>query len=669
MTDPIRTIRVGDRGDARQRLTEPVMTWARDSETGRPRYILELDAAHTGASCGCECHSCGAKLTAVNAAKSEWIKRPHFRHPDGTERGDCQIVSARAAALRALEDHGEIDLPCHRVGARISGLGGAFYDGTAIAPPERVRISSVNFSDRAYAVLNLDDGRRLYVRLTGGTSGMADPLDPTGRPLPSIDIELTDAAIASMSPDEIWNRLSLLPDAFCWRQHWNDAALMAQATRNAQEVADDHLDWPPEGIAIPEDLPPGLRRETLLHIEAKRVLQETGHLWLPGLESVIEVSDPGIEKQQRFYCVEPRQVTVSDARLETRIGRLIPDVMCTASVDSTVLFDPLCIEVTVTNHMTAERLARICGQGAATLEIDLSITGGRITREQFRKLIVDEIAAKKWLFYPGLESIRVNLMLDLQELGLAQKRKREGIDSGTRRVEPASQGNASLARVCEEYLAAVEESLAPESFDPPIPYTSRFHTAAVQRRLAAAVQSLERHGFPEAHDDRLKGHHGILARLLSIKHDCGIGYKYATAAEVLNAIQQSSGSRRSEWSLYLIAVRTYATPINEALSRWYKPWVEEVRRGVRDQDPSFLRDPIYDRLLSLLLPEMAIALAKPKGKRSLSQNELHGSRPRLSSPPPAVDPRTLRGKALYDWKKDNPEAAWVFGYVKKRPTS
>jgi hypothetical protein len=72
-----------------------------------------------------------------------------------------------------------------------------------------------------------------------------------------------------------------------------------------------------------------------------------------------------------------------------------------ASEDDGVLFDPLCLEVTASNHMTEERLARIGAQGAATLEIDLSITGGRATREEFRQLIVDDIEAKRWLSTRG----------------------------------------------------------------------------------------------------------------------------------------------------------------------------------------------------------------------------------------------------------------------------
>ena len=62
---------VTDGAGARQTLADLVMAWARDTATGEPRYILELDAAHRGARCGCECPSCGKPLTAVNAAKTE----------------------------------------------------------------------------------------------------------------------------------------------------------------------------------------------------------------------------------------------------------------------------------------------------------------------------------------------------------------------------------------------------------------------------------------------------------------------------------------------------------------------------------------------------------------------------------------------------------------------
>ena len=60
-----------------------MLAWARETATGEPRYILEIDDQHRGADCGCECPSCGLPLVAVNAARTQWVRRPHFRHPAG----------------------------------------------------------------------------------------------------------------------------------------------------------------------------------------------------------------------------------------------------------------------------------------------------------------------------------------------------------------------------------------------------------------------------------------------------------------------------------------------------------------------------------------------------------------------------------------------------------
>ena len=48
---------VTETAGARQTLADLVMAWARNAATGEPRYILELDAAHRGAKCGCECQA------------------------------------------------------------------------------------------------------------------------------------------------------------------------------------------------------------------------------------------------------------------------------------------------------------------------------------------------------------------------------------------------------------------------------------------------------------------------------------------------------------------------------------------------------------------------------------------------------------------------------------
>ncbi len=61
---------------AKAALGELVMAWARDIETGEPRYIGEIDADHRGGKCGCECPSCRLALIAVNAAKTRSSSDP-----------------------------------------------------------------------------------------------------------------------------------------------------------------------------------------------------------------------------------------------------------------------------------------------------------------------------------------------------------------------------------------------------------------------------------------------------------------------------------------------------------------------------------------------------------------------------------------------------------------
>src|SRR5687767_10310269 len=89
-------------------LDQLVMTWAHDTTTGQPVYIMELDSAHNGTRCGCECASCGQPLKATNAGKEEgtYIQKPHFKHQAGVAKDSCLVLAARAAALRLFIEDG-----------------------------------------------------------------------------------------------------------------------------------------------------------------------------------------------------------------------------------------------------------------------------------------------------------------------------------------------------------------------------------------------------------------------------------------------------------------------------------------------------------------------------------------------------------------------------------
>jgi hypothetical protein len=135
----------------------------------------------------------------VNAAKTEFLRRPHFRHPEGAQRDECLVLAARAAALRQLQEEGWLDLPRRRMSARVAGLSGKFHEAWVEEAPARIRISQVDYRDKATAVITLDDGRQLRVELTG-TPGSTEQLTPSGQPVPTIYLAVDDPIPAPLLP-------------------------------------------------------------------------------------------------------------------------------------------------------------------------------------------------------------------------------------------------------------------------------------------------------------------------------------------------------------------------------------------------------------------------------------------------------------------------------------
>lgn len=662
---------------ARATLGELVQAWARDVATGTPIHILELGPERRGARSGCECPSCGLALTAVNAAKTQFVKRPHFRHPEGAERDECLVLAARAAAMRQLQEEGWLELPRRQMSARATGLSGQVHEAWVGLPPERVRITHVDFRDRAVAMLTLDDGRQLRVELTG-TLDEAPALDAAGHPVPTILLAVDDPSLASMAPDELRRRLKLLPSAVCWRAHWNDIELAVQAAAAARGRALFYFDEVPDGLHLPADLDPALKRQTVLHHEVMKLLAESQRLHVPGWVAEVEVTWPDGRVERRRAESEPELLALDLVELEERFGNIVPDLTCKAwPVDGGEVLWPLFIEVTVTNIVTAERLDRIRAECQPTLEVDLSLAGGRVDREGLRQLVVEELGTKHWLFHPEQARRATALESELAE-ELAAVRA-----AADRRAHLRA---TPLAELAYRYLDAslmLADAEAAEDEDGRQPAQAAAEARTARAALADVIDGLEAHGYPEAGDANLIGMRGIVARLLSIQLARPVGYRLENIAGVLNAIEQSHGVRLADTSLYLIAVRTYRPPLTEKQQTRFEEWAGRVRDSLKRGDSTYLRDPTYDRLLSVLFPEMAAALAKPGGKRRLKTVPAHGdwqaakraglpTRRRAGflerSPRTGVgtwrgylDTRPgdtmLRGRDLEAWKRANPEAS------------
>lgn len=570
------------------------MAWARDSITGEPVYILELDGTRTGARCGCECPSCALALTAVNAAKKEYLRRPHFRHPDGAGKSECMYLAARLAALELLREQGIFLLPSRKISGSVIGLSGLAHEAWVEQKPEQVRIRDFSFSDKAAALLTLDDGRQLRIELTG-TGGQGDS---AAIPTILLNMQALDPAIASMSPQELKSRLTLAADNFCWASHWNDLALQVEAQEKARELADQCLDLAPPDESVLAGVEPSFRRETLLHLEVKKILCATKQIWVPPLEAAVhQVACTGV-KVERQWSRPSWRMPLSDVLLEKKLGGTIPDVIATIPQQEG---GRLMIEVTVSNKIDDDRLARIRQQGVPALEIDLSVLGGKISRDDLARLVVQGLEAKRWLYHPALEA-----QAQILEGEVAREVSVLNETEQSRRSAMAP----SLQDLARDFLDAVRT--LSECYRDAIP--DQVAIGQETARVRGAAEKLAMRGYGEATDTQLScGRSSVVSRILSIQLGRGVGYRLDSTLAVMNAIRQSRERNRSNHTIYLIAEKTYRTSASPPHPPWYTAWVSQIKDSIGRNEPTYIRDGKFDRLLSLLFPEMTSGLAHGYG--------------------------------------------------------
>lgn len=582
------------------------MAWARDRETGEPRYIGELKKEQTGQKCGCECYSCGLALEAVNAGKTEFKLRPHFRHPEGTPKQDCMVLAARAAALQMLLDEGELFLPRRRQSRKIEGLSGEYHEAWVESPRETIRIAEYKLEDKVTALLTLDDGRLLRISLVGSIDASNDDgehLEIT----PTIKLIIDDPSVAGMSPVEIRKRIVLIIDDGQWCSHWADEALIAEALAAAERKAEDALDW----LNLPEDISNELKRETLLHLKAKEILEQEKQIRLPRLEVNVRHELPEGKVIERRRCRSEQLIQLADVRLEQHLGEIKPDVLAAVLPLGDWPAESLSIEITVTNTIDEDRLEKIRQKGIPTLEIDVSRMGGKVTLEEFKNLVVHEIAAKRWLYHPWIttEKLALDRILE-QEAATAIAEHEQRVEKERKERELLQ---LPLPELAERYLKAVEAHSNLRAWSDE-PGSDKDALAASLDLVIANGRLLGKRGYPEAQDRFLFVERGnILDRIMSIKQDKCVGYRLDTAWQVINAILQEKQSFAMwQWhTLYLIAIKVYNPTLNDEQSDKYQKWWKKVVVSLKAGKLEYRRGERYDRLLSLLFPEMAERINTP----------------------------------------------------------
>lgn len=556
------------------------MAWAKEEETGQLRFVGELPRIRTGLKCGCVCYGCGERLEAVNAGNSEALITPHFRHKELPDSGMCSQTVSRILLRTELEALKALSLPSRQVVAAQQGLSGQEYKASRLRPVRHLVVNDVVMSSDVEAVLLLDDGSQLIVRLSGKLE-----VSDSGALAPTIHIQSDDPLVASLTPEKLRERLSVLIGEGQWTGPDIDSGFSDEVAEEARQAALSALDLVPEE-AVPE-IGRTPARETLLHWTAKEILHQMDCLDVPGIWVPWKDGYSRSGLTQKDCEVDATTLDLKDIRLETRVGRTRPDVLAEAKGDPGHIWDgSLAIEVTVSNHIDAERMVRIEAQNIAFLEVDLSGEERAINYDLLHRILSEDSDRKRWLFHPGT-AILQRQVLNRVEGGLFTTTDRE------------------LAVRFEELF--VQQSNHPYYLLPNIPMDQTL--ATIENELQRVGRELEKRGYVGA--DVLK-HRGILTRplqrLFTMKRKEVVGYRLDSIWQVVNAIlgdMENSSSRKFHVH-YHLALQTYKPLLaNSEAGDRVKVWRDAVANGCREPENQYFPNTRFNPFLGLLFPELS----------------------------------------------------------------
>lgn len=662
-------------------VSELVMAWARDIETGEAIYIGELDKDRRGANCNCECISCKANLVAVNAAKNDFIKRPHFRHPAGTERDNCSVLTARAAALKMFTELGLIELPSYRKSGSFIGFSGKIYSAWLNIPSEKVAVRAFHLRDSVTAELTLEDGRKIRVVLIGEFDALtsnSDSENETRNPITTIRVCVDSPEVAGMDPADLRKKLVILLQQGQWCDYWNEEQLSIQAKNLAATEANNLMDWSSEDELLellPSTASELLKRETLLHLKAKQILANAKFLKVPGV--VIEASAelPNNEVLDRQQTLNACDIQIESAELEKAQGNVRPDVLINTLPNDWWSGGQLMVEVTVTNHIDSERLLRIRKKRIPALEIDLSKFGGLVTEKQFTRILLVELQSKRWLSQSFVHAAQDELERKISDEAESHwdryhELKLENEIRERTQKQPISELLSEYLKSIEAFADIREKTDKQRSDDALVRSIAEVKNSPFQpvqeyydyeEWMQFRAKTLVWRNFQSASSSDLIGRKGcIIERLLSIRENRPIGYQLDTIWQVINSIQ-GEGDRAAHWhTLFLIAIRVYKPTLSKEHEERVQLWRSKVKNSLQNGEPKYRRSQIYDSFLAALFPEMADLLKQRLPNKIYSDFHrfvVSGEAKKRDALSADEDEHWLNGKEYEDWARLNPERA------------
>lgn len=206
------------------------MVWAIDAIDCSAKHIAEVRA---GLDCKCVCPGCSAVLEAVNSENPFWKKRPHFRHHKSPETEDCAIAAVIMAAKAELASLDEIFLPAIEVTVETKISTGKIVRETLREEATTEKISSYEFVDVTDAILTLENGQQVYVRLSA-IGVLLGPLSPKQSQFAEVVIDISDPVLRTADRETLRKHISLDPSGriWCHHQRWQILRSRAQEISN-----------------------------------------------------------------------------------------------------------------------------------------------------------------------------------------------------------------------------------------------------------------------------------------------------------------------------------------------------------------------------------------------------------------------------------------------------
>lgn len=579
------------------------MSWARHAESRRLLHVSMLKREQTGLACGCVCPACEGVLQAVNAGRdAEYFARPgargqFFRHDVGQHRDDCLIKAARLAALQLLTEQDVICLPPHVVTHEIQGVSGQFYAGSARSDAVQARVINRQWLDEHAAVIHLDDGRRILIRLeTRTVARLGEGVHAV------ITIRVNDPEVASWSPTTILEKASLVGGLACWDSHWLDEELRAAAQQDALQQAQRADDLMSAELAAYASLQGMQRNESVLHWKIKEFLRESTHLWVREWRDTVFLDVPGLEGISKDVWLPPCRLQLQNIRLEQRVHGVVPDVICLATDPRGHLgtFD-LLIEVAVTHRVDDKKREVLARLNLACVELDirhLKIKGATIGVKELHRRLAGAQHAVSWVHHPHMALERAEATKALEQ--------RRGVL--LERLHDAKKRQHLLRRLDHYQTAAL--------------YLQALSTLRTDGRslnfegLEWRTEDLEQDLSDKTSVPRcFLGEGGLFdtLQLIRLSAKGELPAWVSVYQVIMRALMQHE--MRTYASLVLMAYATYRPRLALDEEASVKEQVGIVRGYVIEGRQDYARPTGHDPLIRHLFPELAAGLAKKGGTR------------------------------------------------------